>query len=111
MAKERAVDQGFNVFAYHGTYRTFEVFTEGDIGFHFAKDRTCALHRIGDILPDDMEPEDGIVSLFALSIHNPLVLKCDIECWRALEIFNAAYMKITGNPFESQENMTLREQR
>ena len=42
LAEWRAAGQGFNIFAYHGTYRKFEVFTEVGIGFHFAKDRRCA---------------------------------------------------------------------
>lgn len=42
LAKERAASQGYDVFAYHGTFKTFDIFTDGDIGFHFAKDMTCA---------------------------------------------------------------------
>lgn len=58
-----------------------------------------------------MEREEGKIIQFALSIHNPLIVDCDIEDWQAYNIFGAAAMKVTGKPYESQEVMYLYEQR
>jgi hypothetical protein len=42
LAEQRATSQGFSTWAWHGTCSNFDEFKDGDIGFHFAKDKRCA---------------------------------------------------------------------
>ncbi len=61
----------------------FDEFKKGDIGFHFAKDREVALNRIQDSYCEAERHDfpDGRLIHVAISLHNPIVLKTDLDTW------------------------------
>ena len=112
LAKIRAQTQGFNVFAYHGTFNRFDEFGKCDIGFHFSNDIKLAINRANDIGLDlESGAKTPIILHVALSIHKPIVVKCDFNCWDAQDLFRAASMYLTGTPFLSPSVVYLTEQR
>lgn len=89
---------GYNVSAWHGTYASFDEFNQGDIGFHFSKDRKVSEMRLSDKVHS--ESDIPIYLHVALSIHHPLKVNCDFENWDAEDLFKAATFDITDKPFE-----------
>lgn len=103
---------------WHGTLNWFDRFTEGDLGFHFSKERKVALNRISDKM-DDFAAESPynqplpipVLLKVELDIHNPLNLNSDIEDWTALGILTTASFILTKKPFESPSSTPLTRQR
>ena len=105
--------KGYNTFAWHGTYAKFDEFKNGDIGFHFAKDRKLALNRISDTYCEAKRHDypTGKVLHVAISLHNPIVLTQDLDDWSVKSIVDKAAYKLFGTPYESQQSIYLCEQR
>ena len=113
LAFQVAQSKGYNLEAWHGTYVDFDEFKKGDIGFHFAKDREVALNRIQDSYCDVERHDfpDGKLLHVAISLHNPIVLKTDLDTWDIEGIVRKAALKLLGIPYQSQQSMYLYEQR
>ena len=99
--------------AWHGTYADFDEFKRGDIGFHFAKDKEVALNRIQDSYCEAERhdfPEGKLIHV-ALSLHNPIFLRTDLDTWDIESILSKAALKLLGTPYQSQQSIYLCEQR
>ena len=111
LAFDYASSKGFSTWAYHGTYSRFKVFNKGDIGFHFAKDINIARNRLADTEDETTPSKKGIVLKVALDIQHPFNFPCDTYGWKAWDLFSAANLKLTGEPFEDPEEIFMSEQR
>ena len=64
-----------------------------------------------DLEDKGIEPTNPRVLHVALCMENPLVLNCDFNNWDAQDLFEAANMKVTGQPMLPPSTMYLKEQR
>lgn len=88
----------------------FDEFKKGDIGFHFAKDKGVAQNRISDYCwESDVDFSDGKLLHVAISLHNPIVLKGDLDSWDVRGILQKAALKLLGTPYQSQQSIYLGE--
>lgn len=106
LARDYASSKGYEVQAYHYSPNTFDEFTKGDIGFHFAKDR-----EITELRKDDIDGEGGQVFNVALRMKKPFNIKYDLQQWTAYEFFVNAVNEELGVNVYQQEDYSFRTQK
>lgn len=105
LARDYATSKGYKVTAFHYSPNTFDEFTKGDIGFHFARDR-----EITDLRKDDIDGEGGQVYDVALKLKKPFNIKYDLQQWTAYEFFvNAVHEELGVNVYQ-QDDYSFRTQ-
>ena len=105
---QAANENGYNIIAHHGTTVEFSEFKKGDIGFHLG---TLEQAKMAAKAHTFFHSEEGIIYLnTAISLHNPLVINNDPECWDPGDLFYGAKRKIDSYIQNFQNETTNKEE-